>query len=162
MTLPLLLLLACAGSPGSPGAGGSDTSAPLDSGDTSPGALALSFQMEADLIASMDVPPVGSFYGSIYAENDASAGGPDDGAVSLEDLSADLDLSDNGGPTDVLYTSQPLDSAVVWVLGCLDVDGDGCGDEGDPITVPNDDKVAVPGGSETPFTVYMSMLRPSF
>lgn len=157
ITLFIPLLIACTGASGTD----SDDSA-ADSADTSPGTLALSFQMEEDLIVSMDAPPVGTFYGSIYAEEDATAAGPVENAVPLEDLSADLDLTDHGGPTGVLYTTQPLDAGVVWVLGCLDVDGDGCGDEGDPITVPNDNKVVVATGAETPFTVYMSMLRPSF
>lgn len=152
---PLLLLACTSGSP-------DDTGAPVDSTDTSPGTLLLAFQMEEDLIVSMDVPPVGTFYGSIYAEEDATAAGPVDSAVPLEDISADLDLTDHGGPTGVLYTTQPLDAAVVWVLGCLDVDANGCGDEDDPITVPNENKVMVPVGTGTTFTVYMSMLRPSF
>ncbi len=158
MHLTLALLLACTGAPTSDSA---DSQTHDDTGG-SPGSLALSFRMEADLIASMDQPPIGTFSGSIYAEDDASAVGPNDGAVPLEDISAQMDLSDGGGPTDVLYTTQPLDASVVWVLGCLDVDADGCGDEGDPITVPNENKVAVPRGAETPVTVYMSMLRPSF
>lgn len=156
ITLLFPLLIACTGA----SVTDSDDSA-VDSADTSPGTLALAFQMEEDLIVSMDAPPVGTFYGSIYAEEDATAAGPYDDAVSLEDLSADLDLTDHGGPTGVLYTTQPLDAGVVWVLGCLDVDADGCGDEDDPITVPNENKVVVANGAETPFTVYMSMLRPS-
>lgn len=152
MTALLLLLAACTGRDSA------DDSAPVL--DTSPGSLALAFQMEEDLIVSMDAPPVGTFYGSIYAEDDATAIGPNDGAASMEDFSVDMDLSDGGGPTAALYTTGPLDSDVVWVLGCLDVDANGCGDEGDPITVPNDDKVAVPAAAETPVTVAMNMLRP--
>ena len=69
-------------------------------------------------------------------------------------------LSDNGGPTATMYTTGSLAPGVVWVLGCLDVTANGCGDEGDPITVPNEDKVIVEAGVETPFIVAMNMLRP--
>lgn len=148
----VLLLTACTG------ADSAQDSGPV--ADTSPGTLALAFQVEEDLIVSMDTPPVGTFYGSIYAEDDGTAIGPNDGATSMEDFSVEMDLSDGGGPTSALYTTGPLASEVVWVLGCLDVDANGCGDEGDPITVPNDDKVAVPAGAETPVTVAMNMLRP--
>ncbi len=151
--LPIVLFLAAC-----TGADSADDSGPVV--DTSPGSLALAFQMEEDLIVSMDAPPVGTFYGSIYAEDDATAIGPNDGAVSLEDFSAEMDLSDGGGPTATLYTTGALASDVVWVLGCLDVDANGCGDEGDPITVPNDDKLVVPAAAETAVTVQMNMLRP--
>lgn len=147
--LPILLFLAAC-----TGADSADDSGPVA------GTLALAFQMEEDLVASMDVPPLGTFYGSIYAEDDATAIGPNDGAASMEDFSVDVDLSDGGGPTGALYTTGPLASEVVWVLGCLDVDANGCGDEGDPITVPNDNKVAAPAAAETPVTVAMNMLRP--
>lgn len=149
---PLLLLLAACT--------GTDSADSAHDSESTPGTLALAFQMEEDLIVSMDVPPIGTFYGSIYAEDDASAIGPNDGAASLEDLSVEVDLTDAGGPTGTLYTSGPLVFDVVWVLGCLDVDANGCGDEGDPITVPNDNKVAVPAAAETPVTVAMNMLRP--
>ena len=115
--------------------------------------------MEADLIPSMENPPVGTFEGSVYGEVDATALGPNEGAVSLEDFSAVIDLTD-GGPSEVACTTGELDAGVVWVLGCLDVDGDGCGDEGDPITIPNENKVLIAADTETPFTVVMSMLRP--
>lgn len=136
--------------------GAADDSAP----PAGPGTLELAFQMEADLIVSMDTPPVGTFQGSIYAEDDCTAVGPNDGAVSLEDFSADVDLTDGGGPTAALHTTQQLDPQVVWIVGCLDVDANGCGDVGDPITVPNDNKVIVVADAATPFTVQMNMLRP--
>ncbi len=149
------LLLACTGPDSAPG------DSATDSVPETGGTLALSFQMEADLIPSMDSPPSGEFGGEIYDEDDCTAIGPNEGALPLESFSAVMDLTDGGGPTGVLYTTAALDASVVWILGCLDVDANGCGDEGDPITVPNDNKVLLQPGAETPFTVYMSMLRPS-
>lgn len=146
----LLALLACTGS-------GDDSSTPAPT----TGALALTFRMDADYIASMSEPPVGTFRGSIYAEADASAVGPDEGASSLVDFTAEgVDLSDGGGPTRTPFVTEALDPQVVWVLGCLDTTGDEC-EAGDPITVPNENKVEVLAGDATPFEVYLGMLHPS-
>ncbi len=158
--LPVLSAACSAGKTASDSATSSDSSSAHDTAH-GPGTLALAFQMEADLIPSMTAPPVGTFGGSIYAEADATALGPNDGAVSLEDISVALDLTNNGGPTGVVYTTQPLAGGVVWILGCLDLNGDGCANPGEPITIPNEDKVIVVAGAETPFTVVMNMLDPS-
>lgn len=158
--LLLSLLLAC--NPSSD----KDTGGPDDTGDTAPtgpGTLALSFEMDDDYIKSMKAngeTPVGEFQGSIYAEEDATSLGPNEGAVSLQDISVAIDLSDGGGPTEVAFVTDELEPGIVWILGCLDAGGDGCGDQGDPITIPNENKVEVLAGTETPFTVYMGMLRP--
>lgn len=129
--------------------------------DTTPGTLSLSFRMDADYIPSMEEPPVGTFRGSIYAEADASSVGPVDGASPLLDFSvAGVDLSSDGGPTAALYTSDPLAPQIVWILGCLDSDDNDC-DKSDPITVPNENKVIVAAGTDTPFTVFMGLLNPS-
>lgn len=158
--LLLSLLLAC------DPASDKDTGDTADTGDsaaTGPGTLALSFQMDEDYIKSMKADgesPVGEFQGSIYAEADATSLGPVDGATSLQDFAVDIDLSDGGGPTEVAFVTEELEPGIVWILGCLDAGGDGCGDPGDPITIPNENKVEVLAGAETPFTVYMGMLRP--
>jgi hypothetical protein len=158
-TLLLLALAACTGKDGETG----DTP-PADTAPTGPGTLALSFQMDDDYIGRMEKAgesPVGTFYGSIYAEDDASSIGPNDGSEPLQDFHAEgLDLTTDGGPSDVACTTEPLEPGIVWVLGCLDVADDGCGDAGDPITIPNQNKVEVLPGAETPFTVFMGMLRP--
>lgn len=150
--LALLLLLACAKDP------------PAQTGDTGgatgPGTLRLSFAMDADLIPTMAEAASGTFRGSVYAEADASAVGPNDGAVALFDFEAPGIAMDAGGEDSaVALTTEPLDAAVVWVLGCLDTAGDDC-ECGDPITIPNENKVAVPAATETPITVTMSLLHP--
>ena len=162
LVLVLASLSACTGAvDDTAGASPDDSALP-----TGPGILALSFRMDADYIAGMvkdGQPPDGDFSGSIYAEADASSIGPNDGAVPLLDFSVPgIDLTDGGGPTAVLLVTEPLDAQVVYVLGCLDVDdpADGCGDVGDPITIPNENKVQIVAGAETPFEVYMGMLRP--
>jgi hypothetical protein len=154
--IALLLFIACTGA----NTDSTDGTKTTDSENTGPGTLAISFQMEEDLIPSMDSPPVGTFYGSIYAEADATPLGQNDGAISLEDFSATMDLSDHGGPTEVLFTTQPLEVGVVWLLGCLDLNADDCGDPGDPITIPSENKALVVAGTETAVTIQMNMLRP--
>lgn len=153
--LSLLLLLACTGADDS---GADDTGIP---GTPGPGSLSLTFRMDDDYIADMAEPPVGTFRGSIYAEADASAVGPVDGAEPLLDIAVEgIDLSDGGGPTTAPFETEALDPQVVWVLGCLDSDGNDC-DQGDPITVPNENKVEVAADTSTPFEVYLGMLNPS-
>ena len=162
LVLLLALLLACTGTDGDTGGGDSaDTEAP-----SGPGTLALTFRMDADYIATMakdGQSPTGTFGGSIYAEDDATGIGPNEGAVPLLDFSVPgVDLTVDGGPTAVLLVTDPLEPQVVWILGCLDADvpEDGCGDVGDPITIPNENKAQVIAEAETPFQVYMGMIRP--
>lgn len=152
--------LACA-----PAATDADSGATADTADTAaatgPGTLALSFRLDEDYVAAMAEPAVGTFRGSIFAEDDASSTGPVDGAEALQDLEvADVDLTAGGGPTGVLVVTSPLEPQVVWILGCLDTEGDDCGDPGDPITVPNENKVAVVAATETSVEVFFGMLMP--
>jgi hypothetical protein len=159
--LPLVFstFFACTGTPADDTAG--DTAPVVLTG---PGTLAFSFRMDDDYIATMEEDgetPLGTFGGSIYAEDDGTSIGPNDGAVPLLDFSVPgVDLTVDGGPSAVLSVTEPLEPQIVWVLGCLDVAEDGCGDPGDPITVPNENKVQVAAGTETPFEVYLGMLRP--
>lgn len=136
-----------------------------EKGDSVPvatdGTLSLTFRMDDDYLETMPDAAVGTFRGSIYAEADASAIGPNEGAASLQDFTADgVDLTVDGGPADVVFVTDPLPVGIVWILGCLDVDGNDC-DAYDPITIPNENKTTVEGGVETPFEVYMGMLNPS-
>jgi hypothetical protein len=157
-----LLLLACASD------GSGDTSEGKVGPDTgeAPGTLALSFRVDDDYLAAIaenGQTALGTFGGEVYAEDDASSVGPNEGAVALHSFSVEgVDLTGEGGPTGVLHVTDAFAPQIVWVLGCLDIDvpADGCGDVGDPITVPNENKVQVVGGAEAPFTVYMGMLRP--
>lgn len=161
----VLTLLACSGAPVDDSAGDTADSAETDV-PAGPGTLALSFRMDDDYletIAENGQSAVGTFGGSIYAEADATSIGPNDDAVPLQSFSVDnVDLSADGGPTATLLVTDPMNTQIVWVLGCLDIDvpADGCGDVGDPITIPNENKVQVVAGAETPFQVYMGMLRP--
>jgi hypothetical protein len=154
-----LLLVACADEGATPT--GSDTAGtPTEA----PSVVALSFDLDADLIPSMSEPAVGVFRGSVYAEADASATGPVDGAASLLDFTSEpLDFGAAGG---VLAgpSLDPLDPQIVWVLGCFDTattespDGDDC-ECGDPITLPNEAKFQlVPG--DNALTVPLSLLHP--
>lgn len=140
-----------------------DTASPSDTLDTTtptgPATLHLSFDLDGDLIPTMDEPAVGSFKGSIFAEADASAVGPNAGAVPLVDFESDpLDFGTAGGVLADMATVGPIDAQVVWILGCLDSDANEC-DMHDPITVPNENKLQIlPGDGE--YTVTMSLLNP--
>lgn len=155
----MFLFLACTG--GDP----ADT-APVDTDTTptGPGTLALTFRMDDDYIpvmAESGETPVGTFDGSIFAEADANELGPVEGAVALIDFTVELDLLPDGGPTAALYTTTELDPQVVWILGCLNSDASAeCGDEGDPITRPTENKFQVVAEAETTVEVFMGMLRP--
>ena len=145
--------------------GGSDSA--VDTGDsapecdpTEPGVLVLSFQMDVDQLDNMEEPAVGTFRGSIYAEDQSTAIGPIEGAVSMIDFTVEnVDLTVTGGPTGALWSADPLPSQKLWVLGCLDSDGNDC-DKKDPITVPNDNKLLLAACGETAFTVYLGLLNP--
>ncbi len=162
----MLLLLSIIACTGSNGGGGADDSADSgDSGtgqaDTGPAMLSLQFKMDSDYIPAMadnGETPVGLFRGSIFAEDQSTDIGPIDGAVSLVDFDVQIDLTPDGGPTDVAWTSEPLDPQILWVLGCLDADNNDC-EKGDPITLPPENKLRLEAGG-TNFIVQMGMLRP--
>ncbi len=125
------------------------------------GTLAVSFRMEEDYLPSMDLPPVGTFRGSVFSAADVSGVGPADGSVAWADLLVEgVDLSAEGGPTAVLSTTDPLPACQVSLLGCLDLEGDGCGDSGDPVTLPNQSLVTVVADTETAYEVYFGLLAP--
>jgi hypothetical protein len=127
---------------------------------TRTGKLAFSVKMLADLIPSMDEPPVGPFLGSVFRTEDADGGGPHDGAEALLDFTIDgLDLSADGGPTAVLFTTGDLPACRVFVLGCLDSDANDC-DYHDAITLPNDNVGHVAPDATTDLQITMNLLNP--
>lgn len=152
----LALIVACtptAEDSGADSAGGTQTT-PC----TGPGALDLTVAMTVDLQVSMDEPAVGTFRGSVFAEADATAIGPVDGAVALLDFTIEgVDLT-TGVDADV-STTDPIDPQIVWVLGCLDSDANDC-DVNDAVTIPNENKVEVLCGDPTPFEIYLGILQP--
>jgi hypothetical protein len=124
-----------------------------------PGAFDLSFQLDPDLVPDMAEPAAGAVLGAVYDEADATATGPVDGAVPLYDyVTASLDLTDGAVSASAAETPL-LDAPVVWLLACLDGNADGCGC-GDPVTVPNANKVRVIGGVTTPIVVTFDLLHP--
>jgi hypothetical protein len=165
-----LLLWACTGGGQESGAeeskGGTDSvgdsqADPCVRVEGATGTLALSFAMEPDYIPSMEEPPTGNYRGSIYSCEQGSAVGPVEGAEPLMDLVVPVDLvPTNGELTGVLHVTDPIPAEWVWVMGCLDTDGNDC-DRKDPITRPSDNRVVVIPDAETPFTVYFGMLNPS-
>lgn len=157
----LILLLALAGcATGADSSGDSAGEPACDTADTAePGVLGVQFVLDADLVDNMEEPPVGAFHGSIFAEDQATATGPIDGAVSMVDFQVDLDFTTSTDPTAVLWTSDPWPPQKLWVLGCLDSDANDC-DKKDPITVPNTNKFLLASCGETDVTVNMELLSP--
>lgn len=151
----LFLALACTGADPKD----SDSAPPADSPAGEPGSLLLGFSLDPDLIPEMKEPDQGTFRGSVFAEDQAGPAGPIDGAVSLVDFESDTIDFGTTGETTVTVATGPLDSDVVWVLGCFDADANDC-DCYDPITIPNENKTAVPTDVETPYTVTLSLLTP--
>ena len=118
------------------GAEPTDTAGDTDA-QTGPATLHLSFDLDPDLIPTMDEPAAGTFKGSVFAEADASAVGPNEGAVPLADFESEpIDFDTTGGVRANLATVGPIDAQIVWILGCLDSDANEC-DTHDAITVPN-------------------------
>jgi hypothetical protein len=142
-----------------------DTGEPPDTTATA-STLGLAFELDPDLILAMDEPATGVFHGSVFAEADASAVGPNDGATSLVDFdSAVLDFGAEGGVVSVgTLLPDELAPQIVWILGCLDTTataddpGDDC-ECGDPITVPNEDKFQLAPGRND-LVVQLTLLHP--
>ena len=159
-----LLLAACTG------AVVDSSGEPPDTADsaaaTGPGTLAISVKMEDDLLVDLAADgetAIAMVSGEVYAEADVNpATGPLDGVVALGEFAVDVDLSIEGGPSPVVYTTDPLDPQIVYVLGCLDSDLNGdCGDAGDPVTFPTQNKFQVAAGVESPITMELGLRRPS-
>jgi hypothetical protein len=150
-------LIACSGDKtGTTGSTG-ETGTPTTQ-STGPATLTLDFHLDPDLIPTMSEAAAGTFEGSIYAEADASAIGPNGGAVPLLDFSSDPLTFGADGVVLAGGTAGPIDAQIVWILGCLDTTGDGC-ECGDPITIPNENKLQILPGDGT-YSVTMSLLDP--
>ena len=158
----LLLALLLAGCPPTD----DDDSAVDDDDASEEGTLAVSFRIDADWADAMDEPAIGSFYGSIYRSEEVTALGPDDGAEALGDVYVEtVDMTGETLTTEVLFTTAPLPSGWVVILGFVDSDGnsvedDRSPDDGDPVTLPNDNQFEVLGGGETPAEVLFDFLNP--
>lgn len=162
--LLLLGLVACSGGP-------IDTATDTDTDTDVPaltcaeisatGTLAISVSLLTDLIPSMDEPPVGIFYGSVFAGEDVTGAGPSDTAVPIADITTGtLDLT-SGGPVDAALSIPNIPACTIAILGCLDTDANDC-DKHDPVTFPNNNRFQVAGGATpTPVTVYLRLLNPS-
>ncbi|MCB9777642.1 MAG: hypothetical protein H6742_03680 [Alphaproteobacteria bacterium] len=168
LCLLLLPLLACGDKDADSGSGATDSGA--TDGDTStdgttadgPGTLSLSWEIDDDYLekGELDHPAQGTFHGSVFAEDDATSTGPVDGAEPLADIEVDgIDFVTGANPTEALWTSPELEPQVVWILGCLDIDDNGC-DSGDVVTIPNENKVIVEPGVTTSFTVQLGITQP--
>lgn len=158
----VFLLLACT-------SGDLVDSGAVDTSPPEPGRLALRFQIDTDYRDAMDEAAVGWFHGSFWNGDDVDNAGPGGDATDLGGIDVELDLSlettPDGGPTDVLFTSEPFEGdAEIVVLGFMDSDttsGDDSGpDRGEPVTFPADNRFDVVPGETTEVIVYFGLLSP--
>lgn len=160
--LLLALTLACTSKPAT-----DDSPAVID---TNPGVgkLSLSFAIEPDYIPILQghgEEPVGAFYGSFWRGDEVTGAGPDEGAEDLGSIEVSLvDMRPDGGPSDILFTSEDLPAIEVVVLGFIDSDGNTGDthdpDNGDPVTLPADNDFDVIEGANTNVTVFFGLLNP--
>lgn len=157
MPLLLLVALACSGKDQH-----SDSPEPVPT----EGTLAFTFRIDTDWMDAMEEPPVGSFWGDIFLSSQVTGAGPDEGAEVLGSIYVELvDLTPDGGPSEVLFTSEALPVGEVTVLGFLDSDAnstedDRGPDDKDPVTLPNDNEFDVVGGEETVAEIFFGLLNP--
>ncbi len=154
--MTLFLILACASR--------------LDTGDTGPspteGTFVARFQIDTDWQAEMEEDPVGPFYGSVFDAYDVDNSGPYEGVEAIGSVDIEfLDLTEGGGPSEILWSSEPTDLERICILGFLDSDGnadseDPDPDSKDPVTLPNDNKFYTVFGEETEITVWFKFLNP--
>lgn len=142
------LLAACSGS-------SSSTTGDAGSGDagSAGGHFTLQFSVTNDVRNSINLhnPLRGPVHGGIFHTEDVNTGGPVAGAQSVANVEvADVDLTDpDAGLSAASWTSPDLAPGDYTFLGYLDVNGDaGAGDpsSGDPVTLPNTNKVTVSDG----------------
>jgi len=153
--MTVLFLLAC-------------TSADLAEDSAAPptdGTFAVRFQIDSDWQAEMEEEAAGPFWGSVFDAWDVDSTGPTEGTEAIASIELEhLDLSD-GGPTEVLWTSEAIDLERICILGFLDSDGnadpeDPDPDSKDPVTLPNDNKFYTVFGAESEITVWFEFLNP--
>jgi hypothetical protein len=148
----LPLLLCCTQAP--PGEIKPDeTGTPIDSGR-----LALRYTISPALVEQMEEPARGVFYGQLF---DAETG-----ETLLDSVEHHLDLGDGTIPTDLLHTTVPITVQEVVVMGFLDSDANagetGMGeDAGDPVALPEDNRLAVIIDSTNAVTVLLGALHAS-
>ncbi len=153
--MTLLILLACSG----------DTTQP-DSDPPTEGTVSVRFQIDTDYQAEMDEDPVGPFWGSVYDAYDVDNTGPYEGVEALMDIHVEgLDLTEGGGPSELVWTSEPIENERICILGFLDSDGNADPeapdpDAKDPVTLPNDNKFFIEHGADTEITVWFKFLNP--
>jgi hypothetical protein len=157
----LLFVLACGGEPAADSGGAGDGGAAAG-----PGTLSLSFGIDLDYRDVMEEPAVGPFWGTVYRAEDVSGVGPADGAEGLADVYVEVvDLSGEGGASEALFETGPLEPGEVVILGFLDSDGNAEAgapdpDDRDPVTLPADNGFTVVGDTSTAAQVWLGFLNP--
>ncbi|MCO4772671.1 MAG: hypothetical protein KDA24_21750, partial [Deltaproteobacteria bacterium] len=136
-----------------------------DSADAGTGTLAVSFRIDEDWADAMDEPAIGSFRATIYYSDEVTGLGPDDGATELADIFVDVvDMTGADRTTGVLHTTEELPATWVTILGFVDSDANSSEphgpDDGDPVTLPNQNEFLVVTGAETPAEVLFDFLNP--
>ena len=152
-------LLACTQPP--PVADKPDSGVPVLSGQ-----VALRYAIDTDLLAKMDEPARGVFYGEIFDARQVSAGTPQSGALPLDYVEHSLDMGDGTIPTELLHTTPPLTVDEIVIIGFLDSDENAgehgnAADGGDPIAPGADNSFEVVIDITTTATVVFTRLEPT-
>lgn len=128
------------------------------------GTLSLRFELDAVLLGYADSPAAGPFHGSVFPSEGVTGLGPTSGTASLADIDGvGVDLA--AGVTEPLWTSPPLPVGRVAVLGFVDTDANALPDasdpdDGDPVTLPGENRFDVVDGADTVVTVFFGLLNP--
>lgn len=170
-TLSLTFAIGCGGKGGGANTPDEGATNAIDTGPaedtTFRGGLHLKFQMDPDLIDSMDTPAVGWFYGGVYSSEDVDADGPIAGATVVEEITVELDMGDGSEPTGIAYSAVDIALPSVVISGFLDVNDNAEStspgpDDGDPITFPHLDNTFTITPNQTALvTVELGVLYPA-
>lgn len=163
--LPLLALAGCGGGDssgeGGGGAGGSTSSTSSSTATTGMVMMTFSVSNGAKASAALVDPLKGTIYGSLYKQEDVTAGGPIMGAMEVASVQVDnVDLTTADVSTAMWM--EDVAAGSYTFLGFFDVDGNGGmtyePDAGDPVTLPSANKFDVTAGQETDLTATFDLI----
>ncbi len=146
---------------GGGGAGGAGTTTTSSSTN---GSVLMSFAISngAKQNAALVDPLKGIVYGSLYKQEDVTAGGPIAGAMEVASVEVpDVDLT-NADVSAATWTGKDIPEGAYTFLGFWDLDGNGSTtfepDSGDPVTLPSANKLDVTAGEQTTLTATFDLI----
>ena len=145
---------------GTGGAGGAGTT----TSSSTNGSVLMSFAISngAKQNAALVDPLKGIVYGSLYKQEDVTAGGPIAGAVEVTSVEvADVDLT-SADVSAATWSGKDIPEGAYTFLGFWDLDANGSAtfepDSGDPVTLPSANKLDVTADQETVLTATFDLI----